>query len=316
MHLAPGDPQLLEQLFEFRYLRSGQLARLTERSSQVVRRRLRRLATAEYVLPLTRSPTEQAAYALGPLGFEWMAHQLGVAQRDLPFSRRTDRNKAASFFWRHELLVSDIIIAFRKGLEGHPDLSLDRAIREWEMSDPRAKAHHKRYLLSERLEEEGRAHAHRPDACLLLGLARAPREMKVAVFIEADRNTQSMRRIRRKLEAYRVYWKRERYAAALGAVSMRVLFVLGEVRTDRRIGSMQQELARMTAGQGERGQPAGPPVELFRFTRSEALAGNIVSDAVWRTGLETDSAPFYRRASAQLCLPLEGGPFPGEEAAQ
>ncbi len=315
MHLAPGDSLLLELIFEYRYVQSGQLKRLTGRSGQVIRRRLRRLAAAQFVVILTRSPTEQAAYALGPLGFEWIAHQLGVAVSDLPFSRKVSQDKTASFFWKHTLLVNDVLIAFRMALEEHPDLTLLRSIQEWEMENPRARAHHRRYRLSERLEEGGNVHAHRPDACLLLGLPRAPGEMKVAVFIEADRNTQSMTRIRKKLAAYRVYWKRQRHAAVFGAVSMRVLFVLGEVKTDRRIESMQRELEQMARPLEARGEPAEPLTGMFRFARSSALAGDIVHDPVWRTGLGPEPAPFYRGASRQLCLPLAGVPSIGGEAA-
>ena len=96
-------------------------------------------------------------------------------------------------------------------------------------------------------------HPHCPDACLLLRLVNSPRELTVVVFIEVDRSTESMKRIRRELEVYRVYWRRERYAAALGVAAMRVLFVLGEICTDRRLDSMRQELARMAAAHEERG---------------------------------------------------------------
>ncbi|MCA9797579.1 MAG: replication-relaxation family protein, partial [Candidatus Eremiobacteraeota bacterium] len=197
MMLADGDGILLQRLYALRFATSGQLARSTGRSSQVIRRRLRKLAEAGFTLPLARSPTEQAAYALAEGGFEWIAHQRSVSVQDLPFSRKISQGKTQSFFWRHELLVGDIVIAFEQALNDHPRLGLPRVIREWELADRRARAHHRRFVLSERFDVQGRPHVHRPDACLLLEPKDAGPGIHVAAFVEADRATQPMPRIRK-----------------------------------------------------------------------------------------------------------------------
>lgn len=296
MILADGDPPLLESLFEHRFLSSGQLARLSGRSPQVIRRRMRKLIEGAWVLALDRRPTEEAVYALTPRGREWMAQQLGVEKAMLPIAGQVEANRSQTIFFRHELLVSDILIAFVRVLEEYPPLELKRMLREWELQDPKARAAHKRYVLCERFEVEGRTVVHRPDACLLLRPIAAPPESVVAVFIEADRSTESMRRIRRKLDAYYLYWKRERFRAGLGAFGMRVCFVLGEAKTERRIRSMQQTLADFCTQRWSEDQEedASAFAGLFRFALGEALEQDLLQGPVWYRGLEEAPAPFVR----------------------
>ncbi|MEM7151317.1 MAG: replication-relaxation family protein [Myxococcota bacterium] len=304
--MAEGDIELIQALYRYRYLRSGQLSRLTERSSQVIRRRLRWLAGQGYVQMLARGKAEQAAYSLARGGFEFVAHASGVPVSALPFSRKIDENKTASFFWRHTMLVNDVVIAFEQALEEHPRLALEEVIQEWELADPRAKAHHRRFRLSERFEEGGRVLIHRPDACLLLRPRGEDGAPLVAAYLEADRATEPLRRIRGKIEGFYAYWLRERFVT-LRATSMRVLFVLGNVRTDKRIRSMQRTLETFAKELATRrgNHEAKRFVSLFRFARAGALGPGVIDEALWMRGLEQVPSPFLAKTNPQLELPFE-----------
>jgi len=286
MTLAQGDGALLSALFVYRYLTSGQLARRHGRSNQVVRRLIReRLRPAGYVVNLQqRQPAEEAAYTLGPAGFTFVAHELGCSVTDVPASRNVSTIRG--FFWKHTVLVNNLRISFDLATEDPTSpVCIQRTIPEWEIdpaSDKRA-AHHERFVLSERFKgPDGITHSHRPD-CLFLMYARAsgPQQL-VAVFVEADRNTEAMRRIRQKLEAYWLYWWRRRFEDAFAAVAMRVLFVLDDVQDHRRINSMQQEL-RQVASRKEDPAAAEAFRRCFRFARKRDLTEKTVLAApIWR----------------------------------
>lgn len=283
MTLATGDSALLSALFVYRYLTSGQLARRHTRSNQVIRRLIReRLRPNGYVVNLQRQPTEEAAYALGPKGFEFVAHELGCSVAEIPASRIV--NTARGYFWKHTVLVNNIRIAFdlASGEEQSP-IGIQRTIPEWEVvpGTHRKAPHHERFVLSERLKgTDGISHAHRPD-CLFLMYSRAVGpEQLVAVFLEADRNTEAMRRIRQKYEGYWHYWTRRRYADAFEAAAMRVLFVLDDVQDRRRIRSMQEELRQLTR---RKGRDDGESFRrVFRFARkSELDETSVLSQPIW-----------------------------------
>ena len=310
MRLFPDDVVILALLREYRYLTSGQLSRLTGRSGQVLRRAIRRrLRPGGFVTDLHRThPTEEAAYTLGPEGYAFIAHELGCAVADLPFSRKASRVK--SYFWLHTLLVNEVRIAL--AVASRPPtcpIEIERVVPEWEV-DPgvrRKAAHHERFILSEPFKDaDGRSLPHRPDCLFLVRPRGATPERLVAVFLEADRRTESMRRIRQKCAAYLVYWRRQRFAA-FGAVGMRVLFVLGNIRGDQRVRSMQEELARFTDALRDDAK-ARAFRGCFRFAQAHALTSEtVLTQPIW---FDADNQP---RLFFQPVRPLEEHI---EEAAQ
>ncbi|MFO0570198.1 MAG: replication-relaxation family protein [Polyangiaceae bacterium] len=271
MTFAAGDGAVLSSLGVYRYLTSGQLARRHGRSSQVIRRRIREYLRPEgYVATLQRHPTEEAAYALGPKGFEYVAHELGCSIADVPAPRNV--STVRGFFWKHTVLVNDIRITFDLVTSrSSSPIAVERTIAEWEI-DPtsdRKAPHYERFILSERLKgEDGAWRHHRPDCLFLMRAKGAGADQLVAVFLEADRNTEAMRRIRQKLEAYMLYWRRGRFLEAFGAVAMRVLFVLDGVVDRTRIRSMQEQLALLTRAHGAEGLAFR---RCFRFARKRDL---------------------------------------------
>ena len=156
------------------------------------------------------------------------------------------------------------------------------------MVKPRARQHHEKFLLSERLEENGRVHFHRPDACLLLSANHGPADALVAAFIELDRGTESVsRRLRQKLEAYRIYNSRRLFDLQLRAVGMRVLFVL-DCPTMRRANSLQAELRRYETHD----DPVARQLpSLVRIASLEDLERSPLCAPVWRAGTSRTTGP-------------------------
>ncbi len=247
MTLVAADRPLIFALFTYRYLTSGLLARRCARSTQVIRRAIRRrLKPGGFVLSLQRQPAEEAAYTLGAEGLSFIAQAVGCPVSALPFPRPST---SRGLFWKHSMLVNEVRIAFdlATATDGSP-IAIRRTIPEWEMNPTERRA---APLLFERFKAaDGATYWHRPD-CLFLMHATSGDEHDVAVFLEADRNTEAIEsRIRAKYEGFYQYWVRRRFIEAFGAVAMRVLFVLDNLTDRRRIQSMQAELRRFVEAKG------------------------------------------------------------------
>ncbi|WP_437625980.1 replication-relaxation family protein [Sorangium sp. So ce1151] len=282
MTLAPGDPAILMAIFAYRYVTSGQLARRLRRSGQVIRRAIRkRLKPGGFVATLQRDPTEEAAWTLGPQGIAFVANELGCPVSTVPFPRTSTKR---GLFWRHTMLVNDVRISFDLATESESSpIRIERTVPEWEVKPAvrRGAPHHERFVLSEHLKaSDGITYWHRPD-CLFLMHPKADGAQRVAVFLEADRNTESMKRIRDKMEAFWLYWRRQRFVDSFQAVAMRVLFVLDDVTNRRRIHSMQEEL-RQLASRRENATAAEAFRRCFRFARMHDLdETTVLAQQIW-----------------------------------
>ena len=176
------------------------------------------------------------------------------------------------------MLVNEVRIAFdlATATEGSP-IAIRRTIPEWEMNPAAKRA---APLLFERFKAaDGTTYWHRPD-CLFLMHATRGDEHDVAVFLEADRNTEAIEsRIRAKYEGFYQYWIRRRFIEAFGAVAMRVLFVLDNLTDRRRIQSMQAELRRFVEAKGE---SAKAFQQCFRFALKRDLDENtVLAQPIW-----------------------------------
>jgi len=326
---APGDEELLWALLEYRVLTSGQLAWLTGRSTAVIRRRMRKhlVSEAGVVRALIGARTDQKAYCLSKVGFAAMAQRAGLQPSQMPFSAKPPTGPASPFF-RHMKLSNDIWIFFRRACqEPQSPVQLTLAIPEWEMSpDPtkrRSKKPWERFLISERLEDlsdPGRSHVLRPDLLLIFKTRQEPM-VYVATYLEADRATVSVRGVI--MQKLLVYWHLflRRGFERHGAQGMRVLFVVGNTRTDQRVRSVQAalvEFCRQKAPDHEhfvqqrleavspearerlarRLQPMSAFAGCFRFARRQNLnETNILRGQVWQDGRGQQMA-FFRGQTA------------------
>jgi len=287
------DMKIIGHICGFRYLQSGQLARLIGRGVAVTRRRCRELARLGLVARLQGAPMEEVSYALTKAGYELAAGELGL-RTPVPFSATTFRAKPADgFFRKHELRVNDVRIHLELACVEHPEVALLRTIPEFELKDPAAKQNHEKFLLWHRIEDGRKVRTVRPDACFLLGRRGVPGGHPAAFFLELDRGTQPMRRIEERLEAYRLFFARGLHQTGIyQAAVMRVLFVVDEP-TNARIFNIRHLLKAM-AGRLNDPQPARPfgavvgtaasVVHCFRFARFRDLSSEtILDEPVWES---------------------------------
>lgn len=308
MSLVPGDDGILKALYEYRYLTSGQLARRTRRSTQVIRRAIRRrLVPGGLVVALHRRCTEEAAFALGAQGVKFIADNLGCPVAEVPFP---PPSPARGLFWQHFMLINDIRISLDIATEdASSPICVERTIPEWE-TRPGARrntaaSHHERFVLSERLKDaDGTTYYHRPDCCFLVHPKAIGPEQRVAIFMEADRGTEAVKsRIRAKMEAFYVYWYRRLFFKAFGAVGMRVLFVLDDITDRRRIHSMQDELRRFARTKGDGGEGFR---RCFRFALKRDLnETTVLAQAIFYDA--DDEARFF------FAQPVQNAGKPGKE---
>lgn len=310
MTLAPRDTAVLKAVFAYRYLTSGQLARRLRRSGQVIRRAIRqRLQPGGFIVSLPRQPTEEAAYTLGAEGLAFVAHELGCPVSDVPFPRPST---SRSFFWRHTMLVTDVRIAFDLATEDEESpIGIERTVPEWEVNPAalRTAPHHERFVLSERLKgPDGVTYAHRPDGLFLMHAKADGAQQRIAVFLEADRNTEPMKRIEDKLETFWLYWSRERFVDAFGAVAMRVLFVLDEVQDRRRMQSMQHAL-RQFARRQDNAAAAAAFRGCFRFARKPDLdETTVLTQPIWYDAEDQPRLFFQPLPPPPRAAGVEGAP--------
>lgn len=325
MAAAPGDDDILEALWEMRILMTNQLARKTGRSGPVIRRRIRKHLIPEGLVAVHDGggSSEQHAYSLTKSGFEVMAARAGVDPAKAPFSSRPPSGPGSPFF-RHTCLTNTIWIEFDRACsQPESPVELVRAVPEWTMAeDPklrRPKRPWERFIISEQLgdiEDPDRFHVVRPDALFLLA-PRHEKRLRVAAYLEADRATVSVTTvITEKLVGYwHIFLHRsfERW----GALAMRVCFVIGSARTDRRLESLRIALAdfkrkykprheRFRQARLEAASPEIRPtlerrlptidsfIGCFRLCRREDFADDdIVSASVWMNA-DGERVPFFR----------------------
>jgi hypothetical protein len=276
---AQADLHLIWHLYTYRYLSSGQLACRCGRSQQVVRRAIRRRLKPEgYVLSLQRQPAEEAAYTLGSAGLALVAHELGCPVSHLPWPRTST---SRGLYWKHTTLVTDIRIALDLACEADASpVAIRRTIPEWHINPSARRAEP---VLFERFKApDGGTQWHRPDCVFLMHQKDSDERRDVAVFLEADRNSEAVQsRIRAKYAGYYEYWGRRRFADAFGAVAMRVLFVLDNVTDRRRIQSMQAELRRFCESKSADAEPFR---RCFRFALKRDISrSTVLSEPIWYT---------------------------------
>ena len=303
MAFVRADEVLVFALLRYRYLRSGQLAALSDRSVQVVRRRMRELVRLGYAVTLERISMHELVYALGPKGWDHVAKELKVSPNKLPYSRSNSRS-AETIFLQHTLLTNDVRIAFDRALAEHPHVALRRAIPEWEMAESvdweklrkskksKAAKTTKKYLLAENMEYRVKGKKKtirfRPDCLFLIYTRRQGPNYSAAFFLESDRSSEPIAsKIHEKYLSYMLYFQKRRFNEVWGAGKMRVLFVVERGNPTKRIARMQAELQAMADELGDREPVEGSDskaafVHAFRFCDASDLNEQTVVDGkIW-----------------------------------
>jgi hypothetical protein len=290
MAFVHADTVLLFALFTYRYLRSGQLARLTGRSVQVVRRRMRELLKLGYAVSLERQPMSELVYALGAKGWEHVAKELDTSPAKLPYSA-INAKSAETIFLQHTLLTNDIRISFDLALRDHAHVSSRRAVPEWEIANPEARKAAERFALAEdmkhKINGKKRTIRFRPDALFLLYPKAQGPQYSAALFLESDRSTESVAgKIREKYFSYMLYFQLCRYWEVWKAGKMRCLFVIEGGNPNKRITKMRDELQTIAAELGDpnpvEGESKAAFVYIFRFCDASLLSEqSVIDQPIW-----------------------------------
>lgn len=233
------DGQILFYLYRYRFLQTKLLSLLLDDLNPVVvRRRWRALEYMGYVFQFPRQRTDEAVYALSGQGFKYIADELGVSVRDLPYSRKN--SQVQPHFLYHSLQTIKFIVNAEIGLKNHDVLEAVDFFPEWQHQNVSSRIQEEKYLIKERVFiDANRSLPCHPDAVSVVNY-NGPH---VAFYVESDRSSEDMKRILRKLQAYWLLYQQGLYRERFRANAMVVLFTLSRIKTEKRIRSMIELLS-------------------------------------------------------------------------
>lgn len=270
--LTERDLRILDALGRYRYLRTGQIARLIFPNSTTVqsaRRRLKYLYHAGYVgriQPVGSTPLDQPemAYFLERDGAELLSNE------NLPQFARKQHVKP--LFLRHALDVSEFRVNLELATQALPNVSLHRVVMDHEMKSYTENAVGKRRY---RLFDEVYDPTHRrnlvvhPDMMFVLRAELADGcVFQRLFFVEIDRGTEGLRVIHEKLVGYSLY-RREGIFKKFGDFDdFRVLI---QTNSAKRLDNIV-ELA----------EAFSDALDVWCATESTVKAGTVLERSVWR----------------------------------
>ncbi len=259
MVLQQRDIQIIQSVYENRFLRRDQIERLFFKTTSACNQRLQKLYQHKF-LDRIYQPVDfgssQAVYALDKVGIEVLAAKYGVKMSQVYWKRR--HNRVENFFMAHVLGVSEAYVALRVALRKQEDVKLlfwkrESFLPREKVQDPE-NPEHKISLI--------------PDAFFGLDTPRG----KVFFFVEVDMATETLDRFKSKVIAYREYWKTGKFSERYSYRNFRVLTITtGPQRLNN--------LIQTTASTGAR--------NMFLFT-VEDLASTAFMRQVWYLPLSTD----------------------------
>jgi hypothetical protein len=265
MVLTERDKRIILAVYENRYMSRDQIRNLFFNVTSMANERLMRLYQHGYLdrlYPPVSFGSTQAVYGLDRKGAELVAKELGIAKESINWKKRN--SKVEFLFLEHTLAVSE----FRVCLELAAREARKIEVLFWK---PQSKA------LNDRVPDPERQSKYllvSPDAFFgILTTNGLPAEAsakagKAYFFLEADLGTESTERFKKKIIAYRNYWKSGKYQEKYGFKSFRVLTV---TTSEKRLNN----LVAMACDCGAKG--------MFLFTTQDLTKPNNVFDNVWLT---------------------------------
>lgn len=253
--LSQADLAILLSVERFHYLTAAQVSRLlypgARDENRYARRRLARLARAEFLLRLTRLPTPRQGsaphvFTLGRAG------RVLLAASDSYFRPAEERVKARNhLFMYHTLAAIDVLIAAELLCRSQP-VTMPRLLVEQELRHGPTRVN-----LPGVGGKPARSVAVIPDAWFELAVGvRKP----VAIALELDRSTEDQRRWRAKVQALAA-WAAGPYRQAFDAQTLTIAVVTPDgLRRNTLRAWTAQELIRLDQL---------PLAEIFLFTSTD-----------------------------------------------
>lgn len=247
--LQPRDEVIMAFVAEFRLLSRQQLQLLLDFPCITrINIRLKKLYDHGYLqrrfLP-TIMGKPQALYFLGPKGIINVAINTGIEALSLEKDRRHIRDHK-DLFLNHQLFLNEVRIAFTLAIINHPQMSLERWIRDCLIEFPTI---------------EGGLASFRPDGCFLLSY----QARLYSFFIEVDCSTMTNGRLRSKANAYLNYARSGRSLQDFGFRYFRVLII---TKTRERLSNLKATIEGLSD-------------RLFYFAVRDQIFCGSVLDQIW-----------------------------------
>lgn len=214
--LTDRDMEILNALNEYRYLKTSQIHRLVfpdNTSNQSTRRRLKYLYHHHYIGRITPyvqlgKPAPEIAYHLDKEGI----HALKQHGQVVRLSKKVSKVKHQ--FLQHALDLSDFRIRLVKALEKTQGIELEQFIPDFETKANTDKSvGRKRYKLYADIAHHvnRKTYVVYPDALIHLMAEGKLQNHNMLYFLEIDRGTEGLERIREKLIGYNLYLNQNIY---------------------------------------------------------------------------------------------------------
>lgn len=279
--MTERDLRLLAAVDRYRYLRTGQIHRLVFpecRSVQSARRRLKYLFHNRFlgrITPLIR-PGEgsgETAYFLDKVGAALLRSH-GIDPVTPPSTTRVGHA-----FLSHALDLSEFRVHLERALTRRTDITLNRFTADFELkavTEKPVRGNETRlslYTLYDEFTSPGGTSARRfhiyPDALIVLQKRAASKVFRQLLFLEIDRGSESLTKIREKITAYHLY-------SALGIFRKFGAFdrflVLFQTNSPRRAGNVRETLL------GHQGASLVWVTDAARVTEETILEGSVWRD--------------------------------------
>ncbi len=260
MVLTERDKRIVLAVYENRYMSRDQIIRVFFRTKSVANERLMKLYQHEYLDRLFKPVSfgyTQAVYSLDKRGAEIVSKELGIYKEALSWKKRNV--KVEFLFLEHTLAISEFWVCLELAAKERKEIEILFWKRQGEalkdkVSDPDRK---QKYLPVT------------PDA--FFGIL-SPKG-KSYFFLEVDLGTQSLKRFKKKIIAYRQYWKSGKYQEKYGFKSFRVLTIT----------TSEKRLKNLIVAARDCGAKS-----MFLFTAQDLTKPNKVFDNIWYLPVSSD----------------------------
>ncbi len=242
--LTDRDVEILAALNRYRYLRTGQIKRLVfpgNTTLQSTRRRLKYLYHHHYVgrvVPFVRLGQDmpETAYYLDKAGTDFLA-ECGETVNAWPLAKQIKHQ-----FLQHALDISEFRLQLEQAIDGNAVVSLHRFTADFEIKThtEAAAGKHRYKLYAEHQHPVSRArYVVYPDALIVFRGKGEFEKYQTLFFLEIDRGTEGLQRIRDKVIGYNQYLRQKVYKKFGEFESFRVLF---QTTSEKRALNMREAL--------------------------------------------------------------------------
>ena len=278
MRLMARDIEVIEAVYEYRFLLRDQIERLFFKGRNMANYRLQRLYQHGFLNRIYipediryNARNTQAMYCLDEAGADLLAREAGIPRENIRW--HADRNKVREFFIEHLLKINDVRIGLTLAAKVRGDRIM-KWVPDWELKE-----------YNEHVEEPetGRVYPVFPDAYFVY--ERGDTGKTGHFFLELDRGTMENRRFAQKVKAYMLYFEENghepsKFYQRYGTHSIRVLTV---VPSQRRLRNLKATTEKV--GGAKR----------YWFCDYAALAPERILEPVWEIAGEDEPASLIGR---------------------